>query len=70
MIIFKINFTGGETIIITGNNFNNFNNEVYFGTVLAKFISLNSTNLVVISPSMPPGSYSLIIRSNSAGNTL
>ena len=56
--------------MIIGKNFKSYNADLYLGTVPLNFKSSNDTHIILISPSMPPGSYSLIISSSSNNNIL
>lgn len=60
-------FKGGQTITIDGVNFNLNYNQVYFGDEPADIQSYTSTQIVVTSPSLPPGLYELKIYSGSIG---
>lgn len=59
---------GGETITITGTNFNTSMNQVFFGDKAVVVVSYTSTQIVVKSPSMNPGIYKLNIPSGPSGN--
>ena len=53
-----------------GQNLKLNNKEVYFGSVPASVVYFDSNQIKVISPSMPPGSYNLIIPINSTKNSM
>jgi hypothetical protein len=65
---YKISCLGGEIITITGTNFNSSLGQVFFGSVQAASLNFSNTQIIVKSPSMSPGSYSLNIPTGSLGN--
>jgi hypothetical protein len=65
---YKICCLGGEIIIITGTNFNSSLGQVFFGSVQAASLNFSNTQIIVKSPPMSPGSYSLNIPTGSFGN--
>jgi len=66
----QLSVLGGDNITIIGTNLPVNSTNVQVGTKVVNIISSTSTTLVVQSPALATGLYSLSIPSSSLGNAL
>jgi len=66
----QLSVLGGDNITITGNNLPVNPTNVQIGNKVVNIVSSTSTQLIVQSPALAPGLYSLTIPSSTLGNAL